>query len=31
MSKGLKRTFGSLLAVIVLYSLLGFFILPGVA
>lgn len=31
MSKGLKRTLGSLLAVIVLYSLLGFFILPGVA
>ncbi|WP_183137497.1 DUF748 domain-containing protein, partial [Pseudomonas savastanoi] len=31
MSRGLKRTLGSLLTVIVLYSLLGFFILPGVA
>ncbi|WP_236489545.1 DUF748 domain-containing protein, partial [Pseudomonas syringae] len=31
MSRGLKRTLGSLLAVIALYSLLGFFILPGVA
>lgn len=31
MSKGLKRTIGTLLAVFVLYSLLGFFILPGVA
>ncbi|MFJ4143971.1 DUF748 domain-containing protein [Pseudomonas sp. NPDC089734] len=31
MSKGLKRTLGTLLAVFVLYSLLGFFILPGVA
>ncbi|WP_449124593.1 DUF748 domain-containing protein [Pseudomonas viridiflava] len=31
MSRGLKITFGSLLTVIVLYSLLGFFILPGIA
>ncbi|WP_179149145.1 DUF748 domain-containing protein [Pseudomonas syringae] len=31
MSRGLKRTLGSLLALFVLYSLLGFFILPGVA
>lgn len=31
MSKGLKRTLGTLLAVFVLYSLLGFFILPGIA
>lgn len=31
MSKGLKRTLGTVLAVVVLYSLLGFFILPGVA
>ena len=30
MSKGLKRIIGTLLAVFVLYSLLGFFILPGV-
>ncbi|MEE4719155.1 DUF748 domain-containing protein [Pseudomonas alliivorans] len=31
MSRGLKITFGSLLSVVVLYSLLGFFILPGIA
>lgn len=31
MSKGLIRTIGTLLALFVLYSLLGFFILPGVA
>ncbi|SDW20740.1 protein of unknown function [Pseudomonas syringae] len=31
MSRGLKYTLGSVLAVLVLYSLLGFFILPGVA
>ncbi|WP_122556412.1 DUF748 domain-containing protein [Pseudomonas viridiflava] len=31
MSRGLKITFGSMLTVIVLYSLLGFFILPGIA
>ncbi|MFH7489566.1 hypothetical protein, partial [Pseudomonas syringae group genomosp. 7] len=30
-SRGLKRTLGSLMSVIVLYSLLVFFILPGVA
>jgi len=31
MSRGLKITLGSLLTVFVLYSLLGFFILPGIA
>ncbi|KGS11920.1 hypothetical protein OA77_24600, partial [Pseudomonas coronafaciens] len=31
MSRGLKYTLGSVLAVLALYSLLGFFILPGVA
>ncbi|MBC3956115.1 DUF748 domain-containing protein [Pseudomonas triticifolii] len=31
MSRGLKITLGSLLTVVVLYSLLGFFILPGIA
>ncbi|MEE4680443.1 DUF748 domain-containing protein [Pseudomonas alliivorans] len=31
MSRGLKIAFGSLLSVVVLYSLLGFFILPGIA
>ncbi|WP_295475344.1 DUF748 domain-containing protein [uncultured Pseudomonas sp.] len=31
MPKGLKRVIGALVAVFVLYSLLGFFILPGVA
>ncbi|TFZ32775.1 hypothetical protein EWW49_36005, partial [Pseudomonas syringae] len=31
MSRGLKRPLGPLLAVIALYSWLGFFILPGVA
>ncbi|MCO8166700.1 DUF748 domain-containing protein [Pseudomonas sp. 21LCFQ02] len=31
MPKGLKRIIGALVAVFVLYSLLGFFILPGIA
>lgn len=31
MYKGLTRAIGALLALLALYSLLGFFILPGVA